>query len=119
MGRRFVFPNDYRRETPEADFTPQGEGLSSPCALNAKGLQLSSFALIQVMFQHPVYAAAPRTAPQAFSQFRQILGRARGYDLYIPVLGVAYPAAQRKFVGFAMDKPSKPNSLNSSLDQKM
>ena len=44
---------------------------------------------------------------------------AGGHNFDVAVFGVAHPAAQVEFAGFALDKPAKANTLHTALNEEM
>ena len=64
-------------------------------------------------------AGASGAAAKAGAEFVKILRPAGGDNLHVSVFGVADPATQVKFAGFAMDEPAKTDSLNPAADEKM
>ena len=71
------------------------------------------------MLDQAIDAAAARTAAQAGAQLGQVSLIAMGHHLHIAVLGIAHPAAQIQFTGFAVHIPPKANPLHATLNQKM
>jgi hypothetical protein len=90
-----------------------------PRALDAKRAQPRRFLIIKIVLYKAIHSAPSRSPAKACAQFRQVVGTARGHNLHVAVLGIAYPAAQIQFAGLAMDKPSEPNALHSTLNQEM
>jgi hypothetical protein len=70
----------------------------------------------QLLFEYTVYSASARAFVQRLAKFSQILGLARCNNLNMAVIGVAHPAVQAEFGGFAMDEPAEPNSLNTAFN---
>jgi hypothetical protein len=71
------------------------------------------------MFDEAIDAAAAWTLPQALSQFGKVFDRTGDDDFDIAVFGIADPAAQFEFAGFAMDEPPESDTLHATLNEEM
>jgi hypothetical protein len=71
------------------------------------------------MFEEAVDAAASGAAAEALTQFVQVFGGAGGYDLDVTVFGVANPAAEVEFAGFAVNEPAEADTLYATLNEEM
>jgi hypothetical protein len=91
----------------------------SPGAFDAEGVEIGGFLLVEIMLDELVDAGAAWAAAEARAQFGQIFDGAASDNLDVAVFGVAYPAAQIEFAGFAVDKPAEPHSLYASANQKV
>ena len=71
------------------------------------------------MLDDPVHAAAARAAAKAGAQLVQVLFVSGGDHFHVAILGIAYPSAQLKLTGLAIDEPAKPNPLHAPLNEEM
>src|SRR5215467_7980598 len=69
------------------------------------------------MLHHTIDTAATRSLPQRIFQLRQILTRARGNDLHMPVLGIPHPSAQTNLRRLLLHKPAETNALYAAFDE--
>ena len=95
------------------------QSVSLPRTFNAKRLQPGGFALVHVVLNHAIHAAAARSAAQAGPQLGQVGHGALGHHLHLALFGVAHPAAQVQFAGLPLYVPPEANPLHSPLNQKM
>jgi hypothetical protein len=72
-----------------------------------------------VVFEEAVDAAASWTAAKALAEFVKIFGGACRDYLDVAVFGVADPAAEVELAGFAVNKPTKADTLYASLDKEV
>lgn len=90
-----------------------------PGAIDPERPQPFGLALIQVVLNHAIHAAAAGPALQARPEFGQIGGIAVRHHFYLAILGVTHPSAQIKFAGLPMHKPTEAHPLHPTLNQKM
>jgi hypothetical protein len=83
-----AFLRDYRR-------AGAGKGVrdSLPRPFDTERAEARSFAVIEIMFNETVDAAAARTPAEAGSQFSEVFWRSGCEDFDIAILGVSDPAA--------------------------
>jgi hypothetical protein len=72
-----------------------------------------------VVFEEAVDAAAAGAAAEALAQFVQVFCGAGGHDFDVAVFGVADPAAEVEFAGFAVNEPAEAYALYATLNEKM
>jgi hypothetical protein len=77
------------------------------------------FAFVEIVFDEAVDAAATGAAAQAGAQFGQVGFFAVGDHFHFAVFGVAHPAAQVEFAGFAVNEPAEAYSLHATLNEKV
>jgi hypothetical protein len=91
----------------------------SPRSINAEGTEIGGFALVKIMLDEVIDAAAAGTSAKAGAQFGYILGGTGGYHFHFAFFGVSHPPAQVEFAGLALDKPAEAYPLHATLNQKM
>ena len=90
-----------------------------PGAFDLKGAEVLSFFFVEVVFDEAIDAAAAGSAAEAAAQFVEVFGGAGGYDLDVAIFGVADPAAQGEFAGFAVYEPAEADTLYATLNEKV
>ena len=77
------------------------------------------FFVVEVVFDEAVNAAAARAAAEAVAEVGEVFDGAGGDDFDIAVFGVADPAAQVEFAGFAVYEPAKAYALYAALNEEV
>lgn len=90
-----------------------------PGAFDLEGAEVFGFFVVEVVFDETIDAAAARAAAEALAELVEVFGGAGGDNFDVAVFGVADPAAQVEFAGFAVNEPAKADTLHASLNEKM
>jgi hypothetical protein len=72
-----------------------------------------------VVFEEAVDAAAAGATAETMAQFVQVFCGASGYDFNVAVFGVADPAAEVEFAGFAVNEPAEAHTLHATLNEEV
>jgi hypothetical protein len=84
-----------------------------------EGAEILCFFVVKVVFDETVDATAAGAAAEALTEIRQILGGAGGNYFNIAVFGVAHPAAEVEFAGFAVNEPAEAHALYAALNEEV
>jgi hypothetical protein len=93
--------------------------LFSPRAVNAEGAEGFGFPLIEKMLDDVIDTASAGAAAQAGAEFGEVAVIAGGDNFHVAIFGIADPAAQVEFAGFAMHEPAEADALNSALNEEV
>ncbi len=66
-----------------------------------------------------VDAGAARSAAELGAEMAEGFFISGDYDFDVAIFGVANPAAEGEFAGFAMDEPAKSDTLDASLNEEV
>jgi hypothetical protein len=89
-------------------------GRRSPCSFDFEDAQAFGLGFDEGVFDDFVDAAATGAALERGAQFSEGFGVSGGDDFDFAVFGVADPAFELEFAGFAMDEPAEAYALDSS-----
>src|SRR5579863_7716294 len=92
---------------------------ASPCAFNAERREAGGLAFVEVMLDELIDPGAARATAKAGTEFAEILAGSGRHHLHVAVLGVAHPAAQIQFPGFAMHEPAEAHTLDTSANEEV
>ncbi len=87
-----------------------------PRPVNAERIQSGSLALVKIVLNHVIHAAAARPTSQAGPQFRQIFQRAGGHNFHVAFFGIAHPAPQIEFTRLPVHIPPEADPLHAPFD---
>jgi hypothetical protein len=90
-----------------------------PGAFDYKGFEGCAFALGEGVFVDLVDAAAARSMAEFGAEMAEGFFVAGDHDLDVTVFGVANPAAEGEFAGFAMDEPAEADTLDASFNEEV
>jgi hypothetical protein len=72
--------------------------------------------LVEVVLDELVDTAAARASAEASAEFGEIFDGAGGEHFNLAVFGVAHPAAEIEFAGFAMNEPAEADALDPTTN---
>jgi hypothetical protein len=72
-----------------------------------------------MMLQDVIDAGATGAAAEAGPKFVEVVGRAGSEDFHVAIFGIADPAAEVEFAGFAVNKPPEADALHAAANEEV
>jgi hypothetical protein len=90
-----------------------------PGALDFEVFEVGGFGFVEFVFDDVVDTAAAGAFLELGAEVGEVFGEAGGDDLDGTVVGVADPAAEAQFRGFAVDEPAEADALYAATDEEV